>query len=124
MPHLPDAPNDGLMLSEAIKHASQQLGLNEHDLASILGICERFAKDFLSDAEALPLNQHALARAAHLQHFYNSLLLLVGGDIALARGWIHSTNLAFGEQKPIDVMKQPNGITRICTYLDASLFRG
>lgn len=111
------------MLSEAIKHASQQLGLSKHDLASILGIDERFAKDFLSGGEALPLNQYASSRAAHLQHFYNSLLLLVGGDIALARGWIHSTNLAFDEQKPIDVMKQPNGITRICAYLDASLSR-
>lgn len=126
MPHLnpPEQMRDPCSLNQAIVDASKQLDLKADDLMSILNVDEPFARDLLNGNDTLLENFEALSSARYLPPLLHSLLSLVGNDVTLARGWVQTANHAFEGQKPIEVMKQADGMARICAYLDARLRYG
>lgn len=113
------APNRAAVLSQALVEAAQRLALGPTEMGQIVGVSQPTASRLLQGVYSIRETGKEWELSAHLVRLYRSLFSLVGGDDALARGWLRSSNTAFSGQKPIDVIKRIDGLLHTCEYLDA-----
>lgn len=107
-----------LVLTQAVAEVTRRLGLRVNDLKDIVGISQPSATRLLRGHYLLRDKAKEWELSAHLVRLYRSLFSLVGGDDALASGWLRSPNQAFSGQKPVDVIKRIDGMVHVCEYLD------
>lgn len=106
------------VLSQAIAQVAARLEIGPTEMGQIVGVSQPTASRLLHGDYQLKESAKEWELAAHLLRLYRSLFSLVGGDEALARGWLRSANAAFLGQHPIDVIKRIDGLLNVCDYLD------
>ncbi|MDQ8023518.1 MAG: MbcA/ParS/Xre antitoxin family protein [Moraxellaceae bacterium] len=106
-------PDPTQVLATALLNAGRELGLTQNELASIIGrertVFARRGIDPATKAGELAL---LLIRA------YRSLFVLVGGDNAQMKHWMHTPNLHTGGT-PAEQVHSVQGLIRVVEYLDA-----
>ena len=107
------APEGPAVLAKALVNAGRDLGLTQAAIGSIIGrdrtALSRAAIDPSSKSGELAL---LLIRA------YRALFVLVGGDVAQMRHWLHTHNHHL-EGTPAQMLGTVQGLMRVVEYLDA-----
>jgi len=105
-------PDATAVLSKALFNAGRLLGLSQTDLGVIVG------KDRSSIARGLDPQSKSGELALLLIRCYRSLYVLVGGEGADLRHWMHTKNRDTGGV-PAQQVRSVQGLTRVLEYLDA-----
>jgi len=105
-------PDPGEVLAKAVIRAGKALGLNQSDLAAIIG------RDRTSLRRGIDPDSKAGELAALLIRVYRSLFVLVGGDGEPMRHWMAEENRHTGGV-PREQVRTVAGLARVADYLDA-----
>ena len=112
-------PSPAAVLSAALAEAARRLGIRGSDLARIIGVSQPTASRLLAGTYRLKDGSKEWELATLLLRLYRSLHAIVGSRDDLVRSWLNSANRAFGEQRPIDVIRSAQGLVLACQYVDA-----
>ncbi len=105
------------VLGEALKNALKRMGITQKDCEAIVGLSKSHLRTILQQG----INPYSKTGELCLLviRIYRSLYALVGGNQEHMKHWMHSPNRAFGEQAPVERMKQIDGLTEVLRYCDA-----
>jgi transcriptional regulator with XRE-family HTH domain len=107
----------GRVLTRALRAASDELGLAQHELARVLGTSEASVSR-LRRGRLVPYPSREAEAAALLVRLFRSLDALVGGDTAKARVWLRAPNLHLAGT-PAERIQGLEGLVDVVHYLDA-----
>jgi len=105
-------PDPKAVLAKALLNAGKALGLSQAQLGEVVG------RDRSSIARGLDPAAKSGELALLLIRCYRSLFVLVGGEGAAMRHWMHTENLDTGGV-PAEQVKSVQGLARVVEYLDA-----
>jgi hypothetical protein len=105
-------PDPKAVLAKALLNAGKALGLSQADVGEVVG------RDRTSIARGLDPAGKSGELALLLIRCYRSLFVLVGGEPAAMRHWMHTENLDIGGV-PARQVKSVQGLARVVEYLDA-----
>ena len=112
-------PTADVVLTKAILNMAKLYRLSGKSLSELLGISEAGISR-LHLGTKLIISQHKEGELALLLlRIYRSLNAIVGQDNEKAFAWLNHPNISFGDQKPIDCMKNITGLVNVLQYLDA-----
>ena len=106
-------PQPGTVLTRALVQAGKQLGLTQAELGIVVGR-DRTALSRGSIEPDTKTGELALL----LIRAYRSLHVLVGGEPAQMKHWMHTENLHVGGV-PAALVRTVPGLIRVVEYLDA-----
>ncbi len=113
------APEPGQVVLDAARRAADLLGLNQAQLSRVLGIDPSTLSRRISAGRGLAEGSREYESALLWIRLFRGLHAVVGGQDAAARTWLTSPNLAFGGQRPRDLIEGLEGLVRVVQYLDA-----
>jgi hypothetical protein len=105
-------PDPRAVLAKALLNAGRLLGLSQAELGAIVG------KDRSSLARGLDPASKSGELALLLIRCYRSLHVLVGGEAADLRHWMHTYNRDT-DGVPAEQVRTVQGLARVLEYLDA-----
>jgi hypothetical protein len=105
-------PDPKTVLAKALLNAGKSLGLSQSDVGDVVG------RDRTSIARGLDPAGKSGELALLLIRCYRSLFVLVGGEPAAMRHWMHTENLDTGGV-PAEQVKSVQGLALVVEYLDA-----
>jgi hypothetical protein len=105
-------PDPKAVLAKALLNAGKALGLSQAEVGEVVG------RDRTSIARGLDPYGKSGELALLLIRCYRSLFVLVGGEPAAMRHWMHTENLDTGGV-PAEQVKSVQGLARVVEYLDA-----
>lgn len=111
-----DAP--ALVLAKAVTRASDRLGLQQKDLAQILGASAATLSRVAAGKRGIEPTSKEGELALLFIRVYRSLDALVGGDDVAARTWLHAENVHVGGV-PAEKLRTAEGLVNVALYLDA-----
>lgn len=111
-------PDPAAVLSKAVTRAAEQLGLSRALLARILGVSPATVTRLYSGEYRLDERRKEWEFALLFVRAFRSLDSIVG-EGETARQWLDSENRALNA-RPIDLLRQTEGLVRVVHYLDAS----
>lgn len=120
-PQVASKPDASLTLSKAVTRAAEHLGITRALLARIIGVSAPTVTRLCSGSYRLDERRKEWEFALLFVRAFRSLDSIVGDEQA-ARAWLSSENRALNA-RPIDLMRQTEGLVRVVQYLDASRSR-
>ncbi len=111
-------PDAATVLSKAVTRAADRLEIPRGLLGRMLGVSAPTITRLYSGAYLLDQRRKEWDFALLLVRAFRSLDSLVG-DEASARAWLHSENRSLNG-RPIDLMRDTEGLVRVVQYLDAA----
>lgn len=110
-------PNPEAVLSKATLNAAGQLGLNNAELAKVLGISEPSVSRVASGHRHIDPHSREGQTALILVRIFRALDLLVGGDSNARTVWMNSHNKAIAGV-PKSAIQTIQGLVHTIDYLD------
>lgn len=107
----------GAVLGKAVFRASQALGLNGAELATVIGVSASSVSR-LNDGQ-YTLSGKPFELAACLVRVFRSLDAIVHGDEESMKAWMANENTHLNTV-PKDEVKSAQGLVRVMNYLDAA----
>ena len=117
-PQLTKKPEASAVLSKAVARAAEKLDVSKSLLAKVLGVSPPTVTRLYSGQYQLDQNRKEWDFALLFVRVFRSLDSIVG-DESTARKWLTSENLGLSA-KPIDLIRNTEGLVRVVQYLDAS----
>jgi inorganic triphosphatase YgiF len=114
-----NAQDRARILSHAVAEVARHLEINSTELGVIIGISQSSASRLMRDEISIRERTKEWELAALLVRLYRGLYSIVGSNNQLAKDWLKSRNLAFGNEIPLVVIKQASGLVHACDYIDA-----
>jgi uncharacterized protein (DUF2384 family) len=111
-------PQAAVVLSKAVARAAERLGIPKALLARVLGVSPPTITRLYSGTYLLDQKRKEWEFALLFVRVFRSLDSVVG-DESTARKWLSSDNLGLNA-KPIDLIRNTEGLVRVVQYLDAS----
>lgn len=111
-------PDASLVLTKAVTRAAERLGISRALLAKILGVSPATVTRLYSGDYKLDARRKEWEFALLFVRAFRSLDSIVG-DEQTARNWLSSDNRALNA-RPIELLRQTEGLVRVVHYLDAS----
>ena len=111
-------PEASAVLSKAVARAAEKLDVSKSLLAKVLGVSPPTVTRLYSGQYQLDQNRKEWDFALLFVRVFRSLDSIVG-DESTARKWLTSENLGLNA-KPIDLIRNTEGLVRVVQYLDAS----
>jgi uncharacterized protein (DUF2384 family) len=108
-----------VVLSSAVTETAKHLAIGPSDLAAIIGISQSSASRMFSGSFRIKEGTPEWQLSALLVRLYRGLFSIVGNNDLLAREWLTSSNRAFDNRIPLDVIKNIVGLVMVCDYVDA-----
>lgn len=105
-------------LTKAVRRAAERLQISKALLASILGVSPATITRLYSGEYILDQKRKEWDFALLFVRAFRSLDSIVNND-ETARVWLNNPNLALNA-RPIDLIKQTEGLVRVVQYLDTS----
>jgi DNA-binding XRE family transcriptional regulator len=115
---LAQRPEAAVVLSKAVTRAAARLDLSKSLLAKVLGVSPPTITRLYGGHYLLDPNRKEWDFALLLVRVFRSLDSIVG-DEASARLWLRSENLGLNA-KPVELIKEVEGLVRVVQYLDAN----
>ncbi|MDP8568936.1 antitoxin Xre-like helix-turn-helix domain-containing protein [Methylophilus aquaticus] len=106
------------VLTKAVSRAAERLQISKASLASILGLSPATITRLYSGDYILDQKRKEWDFALLFVRAFRSLDSIVNND-ETARVWLNNPNLALNA-RPIDLIKQTEGLVRVVQYLDTS----
>ena len=107
------------ILSTAVAEVARHLEISSTDLGSIIGISQPSASRLMRGDFTVRERTKEWELAALLVRLYRGLYSIVGSNDQLAKDWLKSRNLAFGNEIPFTVIQKASGLVHACDYVDA-----
>lgn len=114
-----NAQDRAQVLSTAVAEVARHLEISSTDLGSIIGISQPSASRLMRGAFTVRERTKEWELAALLVRLYRGLYSIVGSNDQLAKDWLKSRNLAFGNEIPFVVIQKASGLVHACDYVDA-----
>ena len=111
-------PQAAAVLSKAVARAAERLDVSKSLLAKVLGVSPPTITRLYSGNYLLDQNRKEWDFALLFVRVFRSLDSIVG-DESTARKWLNSENLGLNA-KPIELIRNTEGLVRVVQYLDAS----
>jgi len=111
----PDAPT---VLTKAVARAAERLGISRALLAKILGVSPPTITRLYNGDYKLDERRKEWEFALLFVRVFRSLDSIVGNE-QTARQWLNSGNRGLNG-RPVDLIRQTEGLVRVVHYLDAS----
>ena len=111
-------PEASAVLSKAVARAAEKLDVSKSLLAKVLGVSPPTVTRLYSGNYLLDQNRKEWDFALLFVRVFRSLDSIVG-DEPTARKWLQSENRGLNA-KPIDLIRNTEGLVRVVQYLDAS----
>ncbi|WP_374474658.1 antitoxin Xre-like helix-turn-helix domain-containing protein [Zoogloea sp.] len=111
-------PDAAAVLGKAVARAAERLGLSRALLAQVLGLSPASVSRLCSGTYHLDPKRKEWDFALLLVRLFRALDSIVG-DESSARRWLASDNLALNG-RPVDLIRNTEGLVRVVHYLDAS----
>ena len=111
-------PEASAVLSKAVARAAEKLDVSKSLLAKVLGVSPPTVTRLYSGNYLLDQNRKEWDFALLFVRVFRSLDSIVG-DESTARKWLQSENRGLNA-KPIDLIRNTEGLVRVVQYLDAS----
>ncbi len=111
-------PEPAAVLTKAVARAAERLDISRALLAKILGVSAATVTRIYSGDYQLDERRKEWELALLFLRAFRSLDSIVG-DEQTARRWLQSDNLGLNG-RPIDLIRQTEGLVRVVHYLDAS----
>jgi len=115
----PDPAADGRIVTQALFRAADLLGLSQAEVAQIIGVSTSTASRLRNGQALLEAGSKPFQLAALLLRAWRSLDTIVSSNDAVARQWLRSPNAGLLDARPADLLARPEGLVRVCEYLDA-----
>lgn len=115
----PQAASRSRVLSTAVAETARHLAIGPTDLGKIIGVSQPVASRLLNGRYTIREGSKEWELGALFIRMYRGLFSLVGNSDPLAKDWLRSNNRAFGDQWPIDVIKNVQGLVHACEYIDS-----
>jgi len=115
------ASDPAAILSLATTRAARLLGVSQTTLADVLGVSAATMSRIASGQKTLAAGSKPFQLAALFVRLFRALDAIVGSDEA-ARAWLRGPNAGLGGI-PIELIRDPAGLSRVVDYLDASRAR-
>lgn len=106
-----------VILTKATLRAAEQLGLNNADLAAVIGISEATVSRLKSSGRPISPTSKEGELALMLIRVFRSLDSLIGGDDRKRKSWMGSYHKALLGQ-PRQLVRKADGLVRTLSYLD------
>ena len=116
--HATKKPEASAVLSKAVARAAEKLDVSKSLLAKVLGVSPPTVTRLYAGQYQLDQNRKEWDFALLFVRVFRSLDSIVG-DESTARKWLTSENLGLNA-KPIDLIRNTEGLVRVVQYLDAS----
>ena len=110
-------PSSTTVLTKAVLRASERLGMQQKDLAPVLGVSAA-SLSRLSHGRVIRPETKEGELAVLVVRLFRSLDALVGGDEQAARRWLGADNEHLGGV-PVELIRTVAGLVRVVEYLDA-----
>lgn len=110
------APTKEAVVSKAVLRAASALGVNNAELARILGVSAATITRLKKGERALEAGSKAYELALLLIRIYRGLDSITGDDES-TRSWLRGANLDL-HARPIDLIASVSGLTRAVAYVD------
>jgi uncharacterized protein (DUF2384 family) len=111
-------PQAAAVLSKAVARAAERLDVSKSLLAKVLGVSPPTISRLYSGSYLLVQGRKEWDFALLFVRVFRSLDSIVG-DEATARQWLASDNRGLNA-KPIELIRDTEGLVRVVQYLDAS----
>ena len=111
-------PEAAAVLSKAVARAADRLDVSKSLLAKVLGVSPPTITRLYSGNYLLDPNRKEWDFALLFVRVFRSLDSIVG-DEGTARKWLSSENLGLNA-RPIELIRNTEGLVRVVQYLDAS----
>ena len=111
-------PDPSTVLSKAVTRAAERLDISRASLGRILGVSPPTVTRLYSGAYKLDPRRKEWELGLLFVRVFRSLDSIVGSEQA-ARQWLHSDNRALNG-RPVELIRQAEGLVRVVHYLDAS----
>ena len=111
-------PEAAAVLSKAVARAAERLDVSKSLLAKVLGVSPPTITRLYSGSYLLDQNRKEWDFALLFVRVFRSLDSIVG-DESTARKWLTSENRGLNA-KPIELIRNTEGLVRVVQYLDAS----
>ena len=109
--------NAAAVLTKAVARAAERLGLPKTQLARILGVSGPTVSRLYAGNYTLDQQRKEWELGLLFVRAFRSLDSIVG-DEATARAWLKSENRSLNA-RPIDLLRETEGLVRVVHYLDA-----
>lgn len=111
-------PEAATVLGKAVARAAERLGITRSQLAQILGLSPPTITRLYNGEYRLDERRKEWEFAMLFLRAFRSLDSIVG-DEQTARRWLNSENRGLNA-RPLDLMRETEGLVRVVHYLDAS----
>jgi hypothetical protein len=111
-------PEAAIVLRKAVTRAAERLELSRALLSQVLGLSPASISRLYAGTYQLDPKRKEWDFALLLVRLFRSLDSIVGTEEA-ARQWLSSDNLALNG-RPLELIRQTEGLVRVVHYLDAS----
>ncbi len=111
-------PDPTQVLTQAVTHTAELMGLNKATLAKILGISAASAGRMVAGQYLLNQNTKEWDMALLLVRLFRSLDAIMAGDENALRSWLQSCNLGLNA-KPIELISNASGLVHTVDYVDS-----
>lgn len=111
-------PQAAVVLSKAVARAAERLDISKSLLAKVLGVSPPTITRLYGGTYLLDQNRKEWDFALLFVRVFRSLDSIVGNE-STARNWLNSDNLGLNA-KPIELIRNTEGLVRVVQYLDAS----
>lgn len=116
--NLDEKPDPSSVLAKAVARAAERLDISRALLARILGISPSTVTRLYNGDYKLDEQRKEWEFALLFVRVFRSLDSIVGNEHT-ARKWLNSENRGLNG-RPIDLIRQTEGLVRVVNYLDAS----
>lgn len=116
--HLAAKPDSSLVLTKAVARAAQRLDISRALLAKILGVSPPTVTRLYNGDYTLDERRKEWEFALLFVRVFRSLDSIAGNEHT-ARQWLNSDNRGLNG-RPVDLIRQTEGLVRVVHYLDAS----
>lgn len=111
-------PDSAQVLTEAVLNAGLGLGLNQAELARVIGISAASVSRMKKAKLMLDPERKEWQLAALVIRLYRGLDAIAASDEHVVRAWMNNENLALGAI-PKELIHDVSGLVRTVEYLDA-----
>ena len=116
---IPDEATDGQVVTRALMKAAGLLRISQGELAQIIGVSGSTVSRMKDGSAQLDVGSKPYQLAALFLRAWRSLDSILGSRDEAARVWLRSPNTSFAEARPADLLMRPEGLVRVCDYLDS-----
>ena len=114
---------EAAVLTRAALRTAELLDVPQRTLAGIIGVSASTISRAASARAPLDADSKAGELARLWVRVFRSLDAIVGSNDAAARAWLTSPNAAFGGARPLDRLRDAEGLVHVLHYLDSARAR-